>query len=122
MCESGVFVGVSTDLSTHELFLWGWRVPLLASAVLILVGLYVRLQLVETPAFRRSLEQGERVPVPLLTVIAQHPRALLLGILATTTTFLVFYFMTAFALSWATPAFRVPRSHHFSLHSADDPF
>src|SRR5260370_37826464 len=118
MCESGVFVGVSTDLSTHELFLWGWRVPFLGSAVLMLVGLYVRLQLVETPAFRRSLEQGERVRVPLLTVVSQHPRALLLGILGTTATFLVFYLMTVFALSWATTALRFPRGDYLVLQIA----
>jgi metabolite-proton symporter len=115
ICSTGVFLAISTHLSTHELLLWGWRVPFLASAVLILVGLYVRLQLVETPAFRRSLEQGERVRVPLLTVIAHHPRALLLGILGTTTTFLVFYLMTVFALSWATTALHFPRGDYLVL-------
>jgi metabolite-proton symporter len=118
ICSTGVFLAISTHLSTHELFLWGWRVPFLASAVLILVGLYVRLQLVETPAFRRSLEQGERVRVPLLTVVTQHPRALLLGILGTTTTFLVFYLMTVFALSWATTALRFPRGDYLILQMA----
>jgi MFS family permease len=90
-------------------------VPFLASAVLVLVGLYIRLQLVETPAFRRSIEQGERVRVPFLAVVTQHPRALLLGILGTTTTFLVFYLMTVFALSWATTALHFPRGEYLVL-------
>jgi len=118
ICSTGVFLAISTYLSAGDLFRWGWRVPFLASAVLILVGLYVRLQLVETPAFRRSLEQGERVRVPFLTVVAQHPRALFLGILATTTTFLVFYLMTVFALSWATTTLGFPRSDYLVLQMA----
>ena len=113
--STGVFLVISAHMSSAELFRWGWRVPFLASAVLVLVGLYIRLQLVETPAFRRSLEQGERVRVPLLTVVTQHPRALLLGILGTTTTFLVFYLMTVFALSWATTALHFPRGEYLVL-------
>jgi MFS family permease len=76
---------------------------------LVLVGLYIRLQLVETPAFKRSLELGERVRVPFLVVFTRYPRELLLGVLGTTTTFLIFYLMTVFALSWATSALKIPR-------------
>ncbi len=118
ICSTGVFLLISTDLSGEALLSWGWRVPFVASAVLVLVGLYIRLQLVETPAFRRSLEQGERVRVPLLAVVTRHPRALLLGTLATTTTFLVFYLMTVFALSWATTALHFPRSEYLMLQMA----
>jgi metabolite-proton symporter len=118
VCSTGVFLLISTYMSAGELFRWGWRVPFVASAALVLVGLYIRLQLVETPAFRRSLEQGERVRVPFLTVVTQHPRALLLGILGTTTTFLVFYLMTVFALSWATTALKFPRGEYLVLQMA----
>src|ERR1700733_10583658 len=70
LCSSGVFLLMTNSLTEAQLFSWGWRIPFLASAVLVLVGLYVRLQLVETPAFRRSLELGERVRVPFLVVFA----------------------------------------------------
>ena len=102
LCSTGVFLLISNRLSEAQLFSWGWRVPFLASAVLVLVGLYVRLQLVETPAFKLSLAQGERVRVPFLAVIAHHPVRLLLGTLGSTCTFVIFYLMTVFALGWAT--------------------
>jgi MFS family permease len=105
-------------LSNGEVLRWGWRIPFLASAVLVLVGLYIRLQLVETPAFRRSVERGERVRVPFLAVIARHPRELILGILGTVTTFLIFYLMTVFALSWATTALRFARRDYLILQMA----
>jgi metabolite-proton symporter len=118
ICSTGVFLLISTYLSSADLLKWGWRVPFLASAVLVLVGLYIRLQLVETPAFRRSLEQGERVRVPFLVVITKYPRELILGILGTTTTFLVFYLMTVFALNWATTALKFPRVDYLILQMA----
>jgi metabolite-proton symporter len=118
ICSTGVFLLISTYLSSADLLKWGWRVPFLASAVLVLVGLYIRLQLVETPAFRRSLEQGERVRVPFLMVITKYPRELILGILGTTTTFLVFYLMTVFALNWATTALKFPRVDYLILQMA----
>ena len=70
-CATGVFLLMTNNLTDAELFSWGWRVPFLASAVLVLVGLYVRLQLVETPAFSLSLAQGERVRIPILVVFGQ---------------------------------------------------
>jgi len=104
LCSTGVFLLMSNNLNEAQLFSWGWRVPFLASAVLVLVGLYVRLQLVETPAFKRSVAQGERVRVPFMVVFAKYPRELVLGTLGATTTFVVFYLMTVFALGWATSA------------------
>ncbi len=115
LCANGAFLWISTRLSNAQLLSWGWRVPFLSSTLLVLVGLYVRLQLVETPAFRRSVEQGERVRVPFLVVFAKYPRELLLGTLGTTTTFLVFYLMTIFALNWATTALEFPRSEYLIL-------
>ena len=118
LCSSGIFLLLSTYVSNGDLLSWGWRVPFLASAVLVLVGLYIRLQLIETPAFRRSLEQGERVRVPFLVVVTTYPRELILGILGTTTTFLVFYLMTVFALSWATTTLKFPRGDYLILQMA----
>ena len=82
-----------------QLSAWGWRLPFLSSAVLVAVGLYVRLQLVETPEFRRALARGEHVRVPFMTVVTEHTRELVLGTLGTVTTFLIFYLMTVFALT-----------------------
>jgi metabolite-proton symporter len=98
----GAFLLMSNWLSEAHLFSWGWRVPFLASTVLVAVGLYIRLQLVETPAFRRSIAQGERVRVPFTVVFTKYPLPLFLGTLGSTTTFLVFYLANIFALNWAT--------------------
>jgi metabolite-proton symporter len=101
-CSTGAFLLLTGTLSEAELFAWGWRVPFLASALLVVIGLYIRLQLVETPEFRRVLGNAERVRVPLVAVFARHARMLAVGTLAATATFVVFYLMTVFSLSWAT--------------------
>jgi metabolite-proton symporter len=118
LCSTGVFLLLNNTLSEAQLQSWGWRVPFLASAVLVLVGLYVRLQLVETPAFKRSLAQGERVSVPFLVVLAKYPREVVLGTLGTTTTFVIFYLMTVFALGWATSALGFGRQQFLILQMA----
>src|ERR1700685_1177959 len=117
-CSTGGLLLLSNSLSEAQLFSWGWRVPFLASAVLVLVGLYVRLQLVETPAFKRSVALGERVRVPFLVVFAKFPRELVLGTLGATTTFVVFYLMTVFALGWATGALGFGRQQFLILQMA----
>jgi metabolite-proton symporter len=98
----GAFLLMSNSLSEAQLFSWGWRIPFLASTVLVGVGLYIRLQLVETPAFKRSVAQGERVRMPFAVVFAKYPLQLLLGTLGSATTFVVFYLANVFALGWAT--------------------
>jgi hypothetical protein len=102
LCSTGIFLLLTHALDEAQFFAWGWRIPFLASAALVVVGLYIRLQLVETPQFSRVMELGERARVPLLTVVGRHGRALILGTLAAVATFLVFYLMTVFTLSWAT--------------------
>jgi metabolite-proton symporter len=102
LCSTGVFLALTNLLTDAEFFAWGWRVPFLASALLVFMGLYVRLRLAETPAFQRAIDNNERVRVPMLAVFTQHPRTLILGTFAATATFVVFYLMTVFSLSWGT--------------------
>jgi metabolite-proton symporter len=102
ICSSGTFLWLTSRLTDAELLTWGWRVPFLASALLVFVGLYVRLRLTETPAFQQTIEHNERVRVPMFSVIRNYPATLLLGTFASTATFLVFYLMTVFSLSWGT--------------------
>ena len=72
----------------------------------MLVGLYVRLRLVETPEFLQTLAQKEQVRVPMVAVLREHLRPLLLGIGAAIATFVVFYLMTVFALCSTTSRFK----------------
>ena len=102
LCSSGIFLILADTLSEQQFFDWGWRIPFLASSLLVLVGLYVRLRIAETPAFRRSLELEERVKVPMLTVLTQHTHTLIAGTFTALATFVLFYLMTVFTLSWGT--------------------
>jgi metabolite-proton symporter len=102
--SGGVFLVLSRVLTDQQFFNWGWRIPFLASAVLVLVGLYVRLTITETPVFRETLDRRERVKVPMLVVFRSHPRMLLVGTMSSLATFVLFYLMTVFALAWGTTA------------------
>ena len=102
--SGGVFLLLSRSLTNDQFFSWGWRIPFLASAVLVLVGLYVRLTITETPVFRETVDRRERVKVPMFTVFRDHPATLVLGTMVSLATFVLFYLMTVFALSWGTTA------------------
>ncbi|MEP6900020.1 MAG: MFS transporter [Rhodanobacter sp.] len=100
--STGLFLWLTRGIGDAAFFAWGWRVPFLASAALVLVGLWMRLKLQETPAFAKAMAHHERVRLPILTVITQHPRALIAGTFSALATFVLFYLMTVFTLSWAT--------------------
>jgi metabolite-proton symporter len=113
--SGGIFLVLSRALTEEQFLSYGWRIPFLASAVLVLVGLYVRLKITETPAFREAIQARRRVAVPLLLVMRQHARTLLVGTLMATVTFELFYLMTVFAQGWAISVFRVPRADYLVL-------
>src|SRR6204780_3174995 len=102
--SGGVFLILSKQLTNDQFFAFGWRIPFLASAALVLIGLYVRLTITETPVFREALSRQERVKVPMLDVFRKFPLPLVIGILTSLATFVLFYLMTVFALSWGTTA------------------
>ena len=114
-CSTGIFIGLTEMLSDAEFVAWGWRIPFLASAALVAVGLWVRLTLTETPEFQRAIERQERVRVPILVVVREHPRTLVLATLAAVTTFVVFYLMTVFTLSHATGQLGFTRAEFLPL-------
>jgi metabolite-proton symporter len=102
--SGGIFLVLSRLLTDQQFFAFGWRIPFLASAALVLVGLYVRLTITETPVFRSALTRRERVKVPMLTVFREHSGTVMVGTLVALATFVLFYLMTVFALSWGTTA------------------
>ena len=108
--SGSVFLALSEWLTEEQFFAYGWRIPFLASAVLVAVGLYVRLTITETPVFREAVGRQQRVKVPMLVVFREFPRTLTLGILASLATFVLFYLMTVFALSWGTTALGYSRA------------
>jgi metabolite-proton symporter len=102
--SGGVFILLSHFLTDEQFFAFGWRIPFLASAVLVILGLYVRLTITETPVFQKVVDRQERVKVPMLAVMTSHPRMLVIGVLISLSVFVIFYLMTVFALSWGTAA------------------
>jgi metabolite-proton symporter len=110
ICATGSFLILSEVLSDAQFFAWGWRIPFVASALLVFVGLWVRLKIHETPAFQKAIERHERVKVPLLAVLGEHKGRLLAGTFAALATFVLFYLMTTFVLSWGTSALGFSRT------------
>lgn len=100
--STGSFLALTGFMSEETFLSWGWRIPFLASSILVFVGLWVRLRITETPEFSRVIERAERVKAPIVTLLAKYKGALILGTLGATTTFVLFYLMTVFALNWAT--------------------
>lgn len=100
--SAGTFL-ILGEVMTDEAFLaWGWRVPFIASILLVIVGLYVRLKITETPEFQKAIDKHERVQVPIAQIFRFHKRSLVLGTFVALATFVLFYLMTVFSLSWGT--------------------
>jgi metabolite-proton symporter len=81
---------------------WGWRIPFLLSSVMVVIGLYVRVRLAETPVFVRAVQQGERVKSPLAQVFRGSWRQLIIGTFVMLATYTLFYIVTTWALSYGT--------------------
>ncbi|WP_099041030.1 MFS transporter [Mycobacterium neglectum] len=110
LLANGLFVGlllwlghsnVTPDLDGAFLT-WGWRVPFILSAVMVAIGLYVRLRLVETPVFTRAVERGEKVKAPVAEVFRTSWRQLIIGTFVMLATYTIFYIVTTWALSFGT--------------------
>ncbi len=113
--SGSAFLLLTTQLPEADFLDWGWRIPFVSSALLVFVGLYVRLNITETPEFAKVLEKHERVKVPMLTVVLEHPRALLLGMFSGMGQFVLFYLITVFTLSWATTSLGYTRPEFLVL-------
>ncbi|MCX5163943.1 MFS transporter [Streptomyces sp. NBC_00264] len=94
---------------------WGWRVPFLFSAALVIVGLFVRLKVAESPAMAKLIEKKEVVKLPLTEVLRTQPMLIVLGIGACTIGLSATYFKSTFALSWATSALSFDRSSFLTI-------
>ena len=97
-----LFLLLNLTLSPADFQSWGWRVPFLASAILVIVGLYVRFRLVEAPAFTALIEKGAISRLPLGLVFRKSWRQLILGTFIMLATYVLFYLMTTFTLAFGT--------------------
>jgi len=102
LLSGGTFLLLSDLLTEEQFFDYGWRIPFIASSVLVVVGFYIRLKITETPSFANALETKKQVKIPILTILKSYKWELIFGTLAAVATFVTFYLMTVFSLSWAT--------------------
>jgi len=109
LISSGTFFILSKTMSDSDFINYGWRIPFIASALLVWVGLYVRLKIAETPEFVKIVDTDQRAKVPVIDIFVKHTKTIILGTLATITTFLLFYLMTVFTLSWGTSVLHYPK-------------
>src|SRR5437764_96850 len=96
-------------LSGDQFLSWGWRVPFFLSIVLVGVGLYIRLNILETPIFAKLLAENKIERAPMLEVIKRQPREILLSALARMAEQAPFYIFTAFIFSYATTTLKESR-------------
>lgn len=102
IAANGLFLLLGLWLSDADFRDWGWRLPFLASALLVAVGLWVRLKLTETPAFAAMTAHSPPPAVPIAELLRDHWRATLGGTLGVIACFALFYLSTAFALGFGT--------------------
>jgi metabolite-proton symporter len=102
LLSGGTFLLLTDSMSSQDFMDFGWRIPFIASSLLVVVGFYIRTKITETPSFETSKEEHKEVKIPFLTLIKSYKNQLIFGTLASITAFLLFYLMTVFTLSWAT--------------------
>lgn len=106
--SSGFFWVLLHFMSQEDLLAWGWRLPFLASIVLIALGLWVRLSISETPEFAEAIKKEERVQVPVVELFRNHKRSLFLGTFVALVTFVLFYICSAWLLSYNVKVLQIP--------------
>ncbi|MFW1762302.1 MFS transporter [Acinetobacter calcoaceticus] len=112
---TGSFLLLGAAIPEQAFMQWGWRIPFIASAILVIVGLYIRLKLHETPAFQKVLDKQKEVNIPFKEVLTKHTGKLVLGTIAAICTFVVFYLTTVFALNWGTTKLGYARGEFLEL-------
>ncbi|EAT5774748.1 MFS transporter [Salmonella enterica] len=101
---NGTFLLLSWLLTDEQFMSWGWRVPFIFSAVLVIIGLYVRVSLHETPVFAKVAAAKKQVKIPLGTLLTKHVRVTVLGTFIMLATYTLFYIMTVYSMTYSTAA------------------
>jgi metabolite-proton symporter len=112
---NGLFLLLILGLGEQSFVAWAWRVPFLFSAALVAIGLYVRVSVAETPAFRALVERRQRAEVPLAETIRDHWRPLIQGSLAIVVCYALFYVSTVFALGYGVTTLHIARTDFLAM-------
>src|SRR5262249_39257496 len=106
---ANLMVGIFSVVSGAQFLTWGWRIPFLLSLLLVVIGLYIRLGISETPVFLRLLAERRIERAPLIEVIRRQPREIVLSALARMGEQAPFYIFTAFVFTYGTTVLHAPR-------------
>lgn len=106
---ASIALGLVSLLPEQALFSWGWRIPFLASIILLVVGWYIRVKVPESPDFEKVKQQAEAVKVPALQVFKQHPKQLISIIVARAAENAWFYIASTFTLAYTTTQLGIAR-------------
>lgn len=115
IAANGLFLLLGLMLTPDQFRAWGWRIPFILSSVLVGLGLWVRLKLTETPAFKAALAEAPPPQVPLGEVLKRHPLATLGGTFAVVACFAIFYLATAFALGYGVGTLKYGREQFLGV-------
>ena len=118
LAANGLFLLLGATLTDEQFTAWGWRIPFLLSAVLVGLGLWIRLKLVETPEFAAALAEAPPPRVPLAELFRKHLRATIAGTFSVVACFAIFYLATAFALGYGTTTLGYDRTTFLGVQLA----
>lgn len=110
LCLSAGVVAIASSLPEADFLAWGWRVGFIASFVLVIVGLYIRLKILETPEFTKLKEQKQEVAIPFVAMIKEYPRNILLGMGARYIDGVFFNVFAVFSISYLVNTVHIPRT------------
>ena len=122
VAANGLFLLLGLLLTPEQFQSWGWRLPFLASALLVAIGLWVRLRLSETPAFAAAMAEAPPPRVPLAELLRSHARETIGGTFAVVACFAIFYITTAFALGYGTTTLGYSREAFLGIQLGAIPF
>ncbi|MEV4170893.1 MFS transporter [Nonomuraea sp. NPDC049709] len=112
---NGLFLILGEVLSDEQFQGWGWRLPFVASLLLVIVGLYVRLKISKTPVFKAAMDQHRIAKVPFAGLMRHQWRRVLLGAGAMTVAYTLFYTATTYCLAYGTTTLEIPRTTMLGL-------
>ena len=102
LLANAVLLPLASILPEEQFLAWGWRVPFLLSIVLVAVGLFIRLKIMESPTFRQVQETQTEAPMPIVDVVRYHPKNVLLAMGMRIAENGNFYIITVFVLDYIT--------------------
>ncbi|MFC7714857.1 MFS transporter [Nonomuraea recticatena] len=115
IAANGLFLILGAVLTDEQFVSWGWRLPFVASLLLVVIGLYVRLKISETPVFQAAMDERKIAKVPFVGLMRHQWRRVLLGAGAMVITYTLFYTATTYCLSYGTATLGIPRTTMLAL-------